>query len=369
MSKYWSETVRKLEPYVPGEQPKDRKYIKLNTNESPYPPSPRVLEAIRKACNSDIRLYPDPECDSLRETIADYFNLRKGQVFIGNGSDELLAFSFMAFFNPKNPILFPDITYSFYPVYSSIFNIDYKTVELDEEFSIPVGRFFERNGGIIIPNPNAPTGKYLPLSLIRSIVDKNPDSVVIIDEAYIDFGGESAAGFIDNFPNLLIIQTLSKSRSLAGLRLGFALGHEDLIQGLNRVKNSFNSYTVDRLALAGAEEAFKDEDYFQETRKRIMATRDKVSLSLKSMGFKVIDSKANFIFISHPEVGALALFQKLRENGVLVRHFNKPRISNYLRVSIGSEEDMDIFLDVVEKILSQKEIGNESVREMRLTRE
>ncbi|HHY24619.1 MAG TPA: histidinol-phosphate transaminase [Clostridiaceae bacterium] len=253
MSRYWSDIVSKLEPYVPGEQPKDKKYIKLNTNENPYPPSPKVLEAIKNACNSDIRLYPDPECDILRKTIAEYFNLEKEQVFVGNGSDELLAFSFMAFFNPGKPIFFPDITYSFYPVYSQIFNIDYKLVELDEEFSVPVDKFLEKNGGIILPNPNAPTGKFLPIESIEIILSGNPDSVVIIDEAYIDFGGESASRLINEFPNLLVIQTLSKSRSLAGLRLGFALGNKKLTEGLDRVKNSFNSYTIDRLALAGAE--------------------------------------------------------------------------------------------------------------------
>ncbi len=351
MSRYWSDIVSKLEPYVPGEQPKDKKYIKLNTNENPYPPSPKVLEAIKNACNSDIRLYPDPECDILRKTIAEYFNLEKEQVFVGNGSDELLAFSFMAFFNPGKPIFFPDITYSFYPVYSQIFNIDYKLVELDEEFSVPVDKFLEKNGGIILPNPNAPTGKFLPIESIKIILSGNPDSVVIIDEAYIDFGGESASRLINEFPNLLVIQTLSKSRSLAGLRLGFALGNKKLTEGLDRVKNSFNSYTIDRLALAGAEAAFKDEAYFQETRKRIIATRDKVSLYLKSIGFKVIDSKANFIFISPPSVKASTLFQKLRENGVLVRYFNKARIEDYLRVSIGSEEDMDVFIDVVKRLM------------------
>jgi histidinol-phosphate aminotransferase len=351
MSRYWSDIVSKLEPYVPGEQPKDKKYIKLNTNENPYPPSPKVLEAIKNACNSDIRLYPDPECDILRKTIAEYFNLEKEQVFVGNGSDELLAFSFMAFFNPGKPIFFPDITYSFYPVYSQIFNIDYKLVELDEEFSVPVDKFLEKNGGIILPNPNAPTGKFLPIESIKIILSGNPDSVVIIDEAYIDFGGESASRLINEFPNLLVIQTLSKSRSLAGLRLGFALGNKKLTEGLDRVKNSFNSYTIDRLALAGAEAAFKDEAYFQETRKKIIATRDKVSLYLKSIGFKVIDSKANFIFISPPSVKASTLFQKLRENGVLVRYFNKARIEDYLRVSIGSEEDMDVFIDVVKRLM------------------
>lgn len=353
MNRYWSDIVCKLEPYVPGEQPKDKKYIKLNTNENPYPPSQKVLDAIEKACNSDLRLYPDPECDVLRKAIAEYFNLEKEQVFVGNGSDELLAFSFIAFFNPGKPILFPDITYSFYPVYSQIFNIGYRLVKLDEEFSIPVEKFLEENGGIILPNPNAPTGKFLPLESIKIILKGNPNNIVIIDEAYIDFGGESAIELISEFPNLLIIQTLSKSRCLAGLRLGYALGHKELIEGLNRVKNSFNSYTIDRLALAGGTAAFIDRQYFQETRNKIIVTREKVSLYLKSIGFKVIDSKANFIFISHPDIKAPVLFQKLRDNGVLVRYFNKTRIKDYLRVSIGTEKDMAIFMDITEKILSQ----------------
>ena len=356
MSRYWSDIAGRLEPYVPGEQPKDKKYIKLNTNENPYPPSQKVLEAIKSACNGNLRLYPDPECEVLRKTIAGYFNLEKEQVFVGNGSDELLAFSFLAFFNPGNPIFFPDITYSFYPVYSQIFNIDYRLIELDEEFSLPVDKFLEENGGIVLSNPNAPTGKFLPIESIKIILENNLNSVIIIDEAYIDFGGESSLELISEFPNLLVIQTLSKSRSLAGLRLGFALGHKDLIEGLNRVKNSFNSYTIDQLTLAGAEAAFEDEAYFQQTRKKIIATRDKVSLSLKSIGFNVIDSKANFIFISHPNVKAFTLFHKLRENGVLVRYFNKIRIEDYLRVSIGSEEDMDIFMNTVERILFQ--VGN-----------
>jgi histidinol-phosphate aminotransferase len=353
MSKFWSETTRKIEPYIPGEQPRDKKYIKLNTNENPYPPSPKVLEAIRRAANEDLRLYPDPVCEDLRRTVADYYGLKKEQVFIGNGSDELLAFSFMAFFDPGRPVLYPDITYSFYPVYSSLFNIDYRLVPLDEDFNFDISGFFTGNGGIVISNPNAPTAKSIPLTDVKKILDMNPDSVVILDEAYADFGAESAVGLIKDYPNLLVIQTMSKSRSLAGMRIGFALGPEDLITGLDRIKNSFNSYTIDRIALAGAVEAVKDEEYFRENREKIIVTRGRVSAELVKMGFKLTDSRANFIFVSYPQIPGITMFQKLREKGILVRHFNKPRIENYLRVSIGSDSEMDAFLEAAGEIIKE----------------
>ena len=351
MSRYWSETVRNIKPYTPGEQPKCGGYIKLNTNENPYPPSPRVLEAIRKAADASLRLYPDPACDGLREAIGEYYGLAKEQVFVGNGSDELLAFSFLAFFNPGNPILFPDITYSFYRVYADLFHIDYRLVPLDSDFNIPVEMFYEKNGGIIISNPNAPTANCMPVESVKGILYNNPDSVVIIDEAYIDFGGESAVSLIRDYPNLLIIRTLSKSRSLAGLRLGFALGQEELIEGLDRVKNSFNSYTIGRLALAGAVEAMKDEQYFQETRRKIINTREKTLAKLREMGFYATDSKANFIFISYPLFPAAKLFEGLKQKKILVRYFNGPRVDNFLRVSIGTDEEMDEFIIAVDEII------------------
>ena len=351
MSKYWSKAVRTLEPYVPGEQPKDKKYIKLNTNENPYPPSPEALAAIRQAANEDLRLYPTPTCDELRTRIAQYYGLTQEQVFVGNGSDELLAFSFLAFFNPQSPILFPDITYSFYPVYCSLFHIDYALVPLDDDFSIPIEPFLQKNGGIIFPNPNAPTGKEVALEAIEEILKHNQDQVVIIDEAYVDFGGESALKLLERYSNLLIIQTFSKSRSFAGLRVGFALGHRDLIEALDRVKNSINSYTLDRAALAGALAAFQDEAYFETTRRKVIATREKTAESLKNMGFQVIPSKANFIFISHPAFSAELLCQKLRERNILVRYFKKPRIDRFLRVSIGTDEEMDCFLIATAEIL------------------
>ena len=351
MSKYWSRIASAIEPYTPGEQPKDKKYIKLNTNESPYPPSPKVIEAITKAACGDLKLYPDPTCDELRKTVADYYGLKKEQVFAGNGSDEILAFSFMAFFDPGRTILFPDISYSFYPVYAKLFNIDYKEIALDSDFSIPVEEFKKPNGGVVIANPNAPTGKYLELSYIEEILKSNMDHVVIVDEAYIDFGGESAVKLIDRYPNLLVVHTLSKSRSLAGLRVGFALGHEELICGLDKVKNSFNSYTLDRLAMAGAIEAIKDKSYFEKTRQMVMATRERVVEKLREDGFFVIDSRANFIFISHPRVAAQDIFLELKAKGILVRYFKRPRIDNFLRVSIGNDEEMDQFIKAISEIV------------------
>lgn len=359
MSKYWSEITKNIEPYVCGEQPKDKKYIKLNTNENPYPPSPKVLEAIKNAANGDLRLYPDPNCDNLREVIAQYYNLNKEQIFIGNGSDEVLAFSFLAFFNSGETIVFPDISYSFYPVYADLYNINYKLAKLDEEFSIPVSELMTDNGGVVIPNPNAPTGKYLEVDLIKKILEYNSDKVVIIDEAYIDFGGTSVVGLIKDYPNLLVIQTLSKSRSLAGIRLGFALGQEELIEGLNRIKNSFNSYTIDRVAAIAGTEAIKDESYFKECVCKIINSREKVTEELIRLGFNVIPSKANFIFATHSIYPANELFTRLREKSVLVRYFNKDRINNYLRITIGSEEEMDLFVKKVEEII--KEFSNSSV--------
>lgn len=348
MSRYWSQTVKNVKPYIPGEQPKDRKYIKLNTNENPYPPSAKAILAIRQAANDTLRLYPDPAGDDLRDTIAGHFGLKRGNVFIGNGSDELLAFCFPAFFEPAGrPVLFAEITYSFYPVYAEFFQIPYRLIPVDNEFNIPVDSYFQDNGGILIANPNAPSGKGSPLEDIEKILQHNEKSVVILDEAYIDFGGQTAVGLIDRYPNLLIIRTLSKSHSLAGLRVGFALGNEELIDGIVRVKDSINSYTVDRLAQAGAREAIKDDAYFQETRLKIIRTRERVSAELEKRGFRVIPSQANFIFISHPQRPGRDLFRNLREKGILVRYFDKPKIDNFLRVTIGTDEEMNSFLAAI----------------------
>ena len=353
VSKYWSEITKNIEPYVCGEQPKDKKYIKLNTNENPYPPSPKVIEAIKNAANEDLRLYPDPNCDELRETIAKYYKLDKNQVFIGNGSDEVLAFSFLTFFNQDEDIIFPDISYSFYPVYAKLYKLDYRLAKLKEDFSINVEDFLCENGGVIIPNPNAPTGRSLDVEAIKRILEYNSNKVVIIDEAYIDFGGESVVKLIKDYSNLLVVQTLSKSRSLAGIRIGFALGQEELIDGLNRIKNSINSYTIDRIAAKAAVAAIEDQIYFKECASKIVNTRERVVEGLKKIGFEVIPSKANFIFASHHEINGEKLFLTLRENGLLVRYFNKPRINNYLRITIGSEEEMGIFLEKLKMIVAE----------------
>lgn len=358
MSKYWSDIAKNIEPYIPGEQPKGKKYIKLNTNENPYPPSPKVIEAIKKSADENLQLYPDPNCDELRSTVASYYKLLPEQVFVGNGSDEVLAFSFMAFFNKKNPILTPDITYSFYEVYVKLFNLKKILVPVDDNFDFSVESFCIENGGIVIANPNAPTTKYLSIESLKKIIKCNSESVVIIDEAYVDFGGESLVRFINDYPNLLIIQTLSKSRALAGLRVGFAFGHKDLIEGLNRIKNSINSYTLDRLSLAGAKASFEDEAYFQSIGLKVINTREKVIPILRQLGFKVLESKANFLFVSHNIINAKIIFNELRNNGILIRYFNKPKIDNFLRISIGTEEDMEFLIEKLEEIVYKNKITN-----------
>ncbi len=351
MSKYWSKTTKGLEPYVPGEQPKDKKYIKLNTNENPYPPSPKVVKAIEELDKDVLKLYPDPNSEVLLEAIAEYYGVNKSQVFLGNGSDEVLALSFMTFFDEGEEIVFPDITYSFYEVYAKLFKLNVNMIKLDEQFSVPVDKFVGLNRGIIIPNPNAPTSKCLELSEIEKILKGNPDKIVIIDEAYIDFGGETAVELVDSYPNLLVVQTFSKSRSLAGLRLGFAIGNKELIDGLNRVKNSFNSYPIDRVAMISGVEAIKDSEYFEETRDKVIATREWTVEELNKIGFDVLPSAANFIFITHKEVSAEEIFKTLKEKGVLVRYFKKDRINNHLRVSIGTDEEMSIFIEKLKEIV------------------
>ena len=351
MSQYWSRINHELNPYVPGEQPKNNEFIKLNTNENPYPPSPGVIKAINGFACNELRLYPDPECETAREEIAKHHQLSKNQVFIGNGSDEILAFGFMAFFDPGSPILFPDVTYSFYPVYSKLFGIDYQEISLDSDFSIPIEKFLIPNGGIVIANPNAPTGVCLSTDKVEEIAKNNSQSVVIVDEAYIDFGGESSIRLINSYPNLLIIQTMSKSYSLAGLRLGYALGQTDLIEGLRRIKNSFNSYTIDRIALTGVVEALKDKKYYQMTRHKVIKTRENTCKKLKDRGFEVLESKANFIFATHPDIKAEVIFNRLKEKQILVRYFKLPRIDNYLRISIGTDEEMSALIKAVDEII------------------
>lgn len=351
MSKYWNELTASLTPYVPGEQPKDQKYIKLNTNENPYPPSPRVLEALQDANHADLRLYPDPTCQSLVQAIANRYDLKENQIFVGNGSDEILAFAFATFFSPNRAIRFADITYSFYQVYAQLYQVPVERIPLDVQFNIPLEQFYRSEGGVVIANPNAPTSKYIPVDELRAVLDHNPDQVVIIDEAYIDFGGDSAVRLISSYPNLLVVQTMSKSRSLAGLRIGFAMGNEELIEGLNRIKNSFNSYTLDRLALAGGVASLQDEAYFEMTNARVIQTREWTTAQLRALGFDVLDSMANFLFITHPAHEAVQLFQSLRQRGVLVRYFNQPRIDQYLRVSIGTDEEMQAFIHAIQDII------------------
>jgi len=352
MNRYWSKLAAGLVPYVPGEQPRDRKYIKLNTNENPYGPSPKVTEAIRQAVDDSLRLYPDPACDVLISAAAKSYGLRKDQIFAGNGSDEVLAFSFMAFFDPGRTIVFPNITYSFYPVYAGLFKLDYVTTPLDSEFNIPAERLTKGSGGIILANPNAPTGKAMPLSEIRGVLERNNDAVVIIDEAYIDYGGQSAVGLINEYPNLLVVQTFSKSRALAGMRIGFAFGDSELIKALESVKNSFNSYTLDRLAIIAGTAALEDGEYYRGITRKVIATRQRFTADLRERGFTVTDSAANFVFASHKSIKAEELFLKLRENGILVRYFKKPLIDNHLRITIGTDEEMDEVIRTLDRIIS-----------------
>ena len=349
--RYWSQRIQSLVPYTPGEQPKDRIFIKLNTNENPYPPSQKVLQAIHGATDERLRLYPDPEALALKQAIARYHGLNPDQVFCGNGSDEVLGLCFYAFFTPGHKVVFPDITYSFYPVYAKLFQLDFEEIPLNEDFSLPVERFLGGNGGAVICNPNAPTGKALPLSSIRKILEANPDVVVMVDEAYADFGAQSAVSLLQEYPNLITIHTMSKAWSMAGMRLGYALGSPDLIAGVNCVKNSFNSYPIDRLALAAGVAAIEDAPYFQETRAKVMKTRDYTIQTLRALGFIVLDSCANFIFVSHPARSGQSLQQGLRERGILVRWFDKPRIRDYLRISIGTDEEMQALCHALEELL------------------
>ncbi len=347
MSKFWSPFVNDLVPYVPGEQPKLTKLVKLNTNENPYGPSPKAIDAMRAAISDELRLYPDPNSDLLKQAVARYYGVDASRVFLGNGSDEVLAHAYNAFFRQDKPLLFPDISYSFYPVYCGLYGVDYEAVPLDEQFQIRVEDYARPNGGIIFPNPNAPTGCLLALDAVEKILKNSPDSVVIVDEAYIDFGGETAISLVDRYPNLLVTQTLSKSRSLAGLRVGLAVGHPDLIEALERVKNSFNSYPLDRMAIVGAAAAFDDRDYFESTCQRVIASREALVEQLEGKGFEVLPSAANFIFARHPQHDAAGLAAKVREQGVIVRHFKQARIAQFLRITIGTPEQNQALVDAL----------------------
>jgi len=340
MNKYWSQLATTLNPYEPGEQPQDRKYLKLNTNENPFPPSDVVLSKIKGSVCDTLRLYPDPDATKLKFSIANYYNINVDNIFVGNGSDEVLAFSFLAFFKDKSAITFPNITYSFYPVYCNIFEIEFNEFALDSNFSIDINKIEKNSGGIIFPNPNAPTGVYLGLPDIEKILIKFPNIVVVVDEAYIDFGGVSCIKLVEKYHNLLVIQTFSKSRSLAGLRVGFSIGHPNLIQALIRVKNSFNSYPLDSLAIVGSIAAIEDNTYFTQCCNQIIQTREYLANELASLSFLVLPSKANFLFVKHSKLSAAMLYNGLKENGILVRHFSNPLVNDFLRITIGKKEEM-----------------------------
>ncbi len=351
MSQFWSDLVHKLTPYVPGEQPKIDNLIKLNTNENPYSPSPKVNQAIAKANNGKLTLYPDPGASDLKQSIADYYQLNSNQVFVGNGSDEVLAHAFLGLLKQDKPILFPDITYSFYPVYCGLYEIEFNKVPLNDNFEINPEDYAIENGGIIFPNPNAPTGLLLGLTAIKKILNSNPNSAVIVDEAYIDFGGETAISLVQDYPNLLVIQTFSKSRALAGLRIGFAVGHPDLIEGLERIKNSFNSYPMDRLAIPAGVAAMEDKDYFKQTCQAIQSTRTQLSQFLTEHNFTVLPSQANFVFAKHESHSAEDIAQALRKQNIIVRYFNQPRIDEYLRITIGTDEQNEQLCQALKDIL------------------
>jgi len=351
MSQFWSPIVHTLTPYVPGEQPKVTNLIKLNTNENPFGPSPKVLAALEAEANDNLRLYPDPNASELKTAIADYYDVKVEQVFVGNGSDEVLAHTFMGLLKQHKPLLFPDISYSFYPVYCGLYEIESELMPLTESFEIKLGDYHKPNGGIIFPNPNAPTGRVLPLSEIEALLESNTESVVVVDEAYIDFGGETAIALIDKYPNLLVIQTLSKSRSLAGLRVGFAVGHADLIDGLERIKNSFNSYPLDRFAIRGAVAALEDKDYFKQCCETIIQSRETVSQALTELGFEVLPSAANFVFAKHNKQEAEDIAAKLRERSIIVRHFKQAQIKDYLRITIGTEQECQALINALTAIV------------------
>lgn len=353
--RFWSPEVRDLEPYVPGEQPKIQNLLKLNTNENPYPPSPKVVDAVQAVLTHQadaLRLYPDPDATALKQAIAKQQNVDVSQVFVGNGSDEVLAHIFKAFFIQQEPILYPDITYSFYPVYSQFFGVQTKQIPLNEKFEIDISDYEQENGGIIITNPNAPTSIALGLDKIEQVLKANPNRVIVIDEAYVDFGAESAVELVSRYENLVVCQTTSKSRSLAGLRVGFAIAQAHLIAALEAVKNSFNSYPIDRFAIAAAVASFEDQDYFQEQCEKVIASREKLVANLTELGFNVLPSKANFIFATHSLHDAAQLAEKLREQGIIVRYFNKPRINQFLRITIGTDEQNQRLVDTLKMLIS-----------------
>ena len=351
----WESYVRKVVPYVPGEQPQESNQIKLNTNENPYPPAPGVVKALQEFQTDRLRLYPEPTCKILVDAIAEYYHLKPEQVFVGVGSDDVLAMIFLTFFNAKTPIVFPDITYSFYDVWADMLRIPYEVKPLDAQFQIRTEDYYGETGGVIFPNPNAPTGILMELSEIEDILKHNRDVIVVVDEAYIDFGGTSALPLIERYDNLLVVQTFSKSRSMAGMRIGYAMGNPKLIRYINDVKYSFNSYTMNQTALALGVEAIRDQDYFEETRQKVIATREWTKGELKKLGFSFGDSMSNFIFATHEKVPAKELFEALKREHIFVRYFaSQERISNYLRISIGTQEEMETLIRFLTSYLQQE---------------
>lgn len=351
MSRFWSPFVHKLVPYVPGEQPKIANLVKLNTNENPYPPSPKAIAAMQAVLGDELRLYPDPNSDLLKESVARFYGLVKEQVFVGNGSDEVLAHVFYGLLKHDRPVLFPDITYSFYPVYCNLYGIQFQQLPLTPNYEINLSDYIRTNGGIIFPNPNAPTGVAVTSSAIRRLLELNHDSVVVVDEAYVDFGAETVVPLVKEFRNLLVVQTVSKSRSLAGLRVGVAMGHPDLIEALERVKNSFNSYPLGRMAIVGAAAAFDDVEYFRKTTCAVIEAREKLYVELKELGFGVLPSHANFVFARHASHQGEMLTKALREKAVLVRHFKSPRIEQFLRITIGTDAQNAALIAALKEIL------------------
>ena len=351
--KAWENNIRKVEPYVPGEQPKDTDVIKLNTNENPYPPAPEVGKAVMDTDIDRLRLYPDPDVTELVSAIADYYGMNKNQVFVGVGSDDVLSMCFLTFFNGNKPVLFPDITYSFYSVWADLYRIPYEKQALDEDFNIKPQDYYKENGGVIFPNPNAPTGLYMGLDKVRDIIEHNRDVVVIVDEAYIDFAGRSAMELIDKYENLIIVQTFSKARSMAGMRIGYAISNPTLIKYLNDAKYSFNSYTMNQTSLVCGVEAVKDKAYFEECVNKIIETREWAKEELKNLGFHCLDSKSNFIFAMHPDYDAKELFEALKENDIYVRFWGSERIEQYMRITVGTREEMEAMFAFLKKYMNK----------------
>lgn len=349
--KSWEANFRKVDPYVPGEQPQDGEIIKLNTNENPYPPAPKVVKALEELNTGKLKLYPDFQATKLIKNLAEYYHLKENQVFAGVGSDDVLAVAFLTFFNSKKPILFPNITYSFYKVWAELYHIPYECPELTEDFRIKKEDYYKENGGVVIANPNAPTSLYEPVSFIRDILDHNKDCVVIVDEAYIDFAGESALALIAEYENLLVVQTFSKSRSLAGLRIGYAMGNERLIQAMNDVKYSINSYTMNMTSIELGAAAVEEYDYYNTVNAKIMKTREEAKKKLGELGFKVLDSSTNFLFVTHQVVPAVVIFDELRKKNIFVRHFDGERVKDYLRITIGTSEQMEVLYQALTNIL------------------